>query len=88
MQQPRGKAPTARRRIVRTSPQRRVTREISDPTEKFLRKYSKDYEAFERHTYAFSGRARSKSGPETVDGFRADTSSDEAFNPLNRLRRR
>ena len=80
--------PGARRQGRRTI-QRRASRVILvDPTETFLRQNAVDYEAFERHTYADVSPPKSKC-EHTTSGFRGDTSSDEAFNPLNiGLRRR
>jgi hypothetical protein len=43
----------------------------------------KDYEALEKHVYAIRARVPPGAQHQTTEEFRADTSSDEAFNPLN-----
>lgn len=78
-------------RVGRAIIQRRGSR-IQDPTEKYLRQHAEDYEAFETPVYALE-RMRSRARRSTSHGhaahLRGDTSSDEAFNPLNiGLRRR
>lgn len=86
MKQTNGDAPGARRLSRRPQNQRRASGPIKDPTQEFFRRHSKDYEAFERHLYADAVHPSRRYGPEE---FRGDTSSDEAFSPLNfGLRRR
>lgn len=78
--------PGSRRQGSPTS--QRQARVIEDPTEKFLRRHAQDYEAFETHAYAAAGRVKPRPG-HSAEEYRGDTSSDEAFNPLNSgLRRR
>lgn len=59
---------------------------MADPTEKFLRQQSKEYEKFERHVYAT--RARTPLRSYGASELRGDVSSDEGFYPLNFGRRR
>jgi hypothetical protein len=54
---------------------------MTDPTERFLRRQSKEYEKFERHDYAT--RARTPLRFDGASELRGDVSSDEGFYPLN-----
>jgi hypothetical protein len=52
-----------------------------DPTRTFFERHLGDYAAHEKHLYATRGRALGQHY--SAEEFRGDTSSDEAFNPLN-----
>lgn len=71
-------APGARRQGRRLS---RSSGAPEDPTRAFFQRHLKQYVALETHVYAGSTHERGQ--PRAAEEFRGDTSSDEAFNPLN-----